>query len=129
MNSDITNLDDIKLLVDSFYDEIKKDKLLSPIFNGIIQDNWNIHLEKMYRFWETVLLDHHTYRGSPFMPHANLPVEKQHFETWLTIFRNTVDSFFKGDKAEEAKWRAEKMAQMFYYKISFHRKNSSTPLF
>lgn len=125
---DIGTLDDIKLLVDTFYGTIRENELLGPIFNGILKDRWPAHLEKMYRFWQTVLLEQHTYTGSPFMPHAKLPVEKLHFDTWLKIWYATVDDFFKGSKADEAKWRGEKMAEMFLYKIIYYQNNSSTPI-
>jgi hemoglobin len=76
---DILNLDDVKLVVDCFYDKVRNDKLLKDVFNNVIQDRWPEHLEKMYRFWQTVLLDEHTYYGSPFLPHAKLPVGIEHF--------------------------------------------------
>ncbi|RZJ69826.1 MAG: group III truncated hemoglobin [Flavobacterium sp.] len=125
---DIAELADIKLLVDTFYGNIRENELLGPIFNGLLKDRWPAHLEKMYRFWQTVLLEQHTYTGSPFMPHAKLPVEKLHFDTWLKIWYATVDEFFVGAKADEAKWRGEKMAEMFLYKIIYYQNNSSTPL-
>ena len=118
---DILALEDIKLLVDSFYDKVRKDKLLSPIFNSVIQDNWPRHLEKMYTFWQTVLLKEHTYFGSPFLPHAKLPVEQEHFTKWMELFYKTIDEQFTGEKANEAKWRAEKMAEMFLSKIQYYR--------
>ncbi len=71
---DIVTFQDIQVLVNSFYDKVQKDELLAPIFNNVIQNHWSEHLEKMYRFWETVLLDANTYFGAPFLPHANLPV-------------------------------------------------------
>lgn len=73
---------------------------------------------KMYRFWQTVLLDEHTYYGAPFPPHATLKVDAVHFQRWLVLFRETVDELFIGQKAEEAKWRGQKMAQMFEIKIN-----------
>lgn len=120
---DILNLDDVKLLVNSFYDKVRQDELLSPIFNSVIQDNWPRHLEKMYTFWQTVLLKDHTYFGSPFVPHAKLPVEQQHFTKWMELFYKTIDDEFTGEKATEAKWRAEKMAEMFLMKIRYYREN------
>ena len=51
MKKEIENLEDIKLLVNGFYDSVRKDELLSPIFNKIIVDKWPEHLEKMCRFW------------------------------------------------------------------------------
>lgn len=119
--SDISTLADIKLLVDTFYSNIQKEELLGPIFNEIIQDRWPEHLDKMYRFWQTILFEEHTYKGSPFAPHASMPLEQHHFERWLGIFYGTIDELFTGEKTEEAKWRAKKMATMFHYKIEFFK--------
>lgn len=117
--AEILSLEDIKLLVDTFYDRIREDELLGPIFNERIQDRWPIHLEKMYKFWQTVLLQEHTYFGSPFPPHAQLPVGHEHFAAWLALFNKTVDDLFAGEKASEAKWRAQKMAELFEAKIDY----------
>jgi hemoglobin len=122
MKQDILNIEDVKLLVNSFYDKIKTDKVLGPIFNERIQGRWPEHIEKMYRFWQTVLLGEHTYFGSPFPPHAQLPVGHEHFLKWMELFNPTVDELFTGEKATEAKWRAAKMAEMFEIKIA-HYKN------
>jgi len=115
----ISSFDDIKCLVDSFYEKVRTDSLLRGIFQEVIQEQWPEHLQKMYRFWQTVLLNEHSYTGSPFAPHARLPIGKKHFSRWLQLFTETVDEHFIGDKAEEAKWRAQKMAQMFYRKIQY----------
>ena len=125
---DIETLDDIKLLVDTFYSRVKENNLIGPIFNGTIKDNWPEHLEKMYRFWQTILFDEHTYFGSPFPPHAKMPIDENHFETWLSIFNETVDFLFSGKKADEAKWRAGKMAVMFVSKLNYYRNSSAQPL-
>jgi hemoglobin len=124
----IIALDDIKLLVDSFYGKVRKDELLAPIFNERIGNKWPEHLEKMYRFWQTVLLGEHTYYGSPFTPHANLPVNKEHFNRWLKLFNATINEQFTGEKAEEARWRAGKMAEMFHHKIEYYKNNPEKPI-
>lgn len=126
--SDIATLQDIKILVDTFYERVRANDLLGPIFNNLLKDRWPAHLEKMYRFWQTVLLEQHTYSGSPFLPHAKLPVDQQHFTVWLSLWHQTVNDFFEGTKAEEAKWRGEKMAEMFLYKIMYYQTHNSTPL-
>ncbi len=128
MTLEIIQLEDIQLLVDAFYAKIRKDDLLGPIFNEVIQDRWPEHLKKMYTFWQTVLLGEHTYYGNPFMPHADLPLEKQHFDRWIELFYQTLAEHFKGEKADEAKWRAAKMAEMFQYKIAQYRNSGSRPL-
>ena len=122
--NDILVLDDVKNLVNTFYDKVREDALIGPIFNNQIQDRWPQHLAKMYTFWQTVLIGPHTYFGSPFPPHAKLPVEKIHFERWMEIFTGTIDELFEGKIADEAKWRAGKMAEMFQIKINYYRKNA-----
>lgn len=125
---DISTLEDIKVLVDSFYSLVKVDDILGPIFNGVIQNNWPTHLDKMYRFWQTVLLEEHTYNGGPFPPHAKLPINQAHFDRWLSLWSSVVENNFTGPKATEAKWRAEKMAVLFLSKINYYQNSSSIPL-
>lgn len=120
-NKDITSLEDIKLLVDTFYNKVQKDEFIGPIFNEKIANRWPEHLEKMYRFWQTILLEVHSYTGSPFPPHKHLPVDKEHFDRWMEIFTETVDVLFTGAIADEAKLRAKNMAEMFNYKINYFR--------
>lgn len=125
---DILTHEDVKRLVDTFYGKVQQDPLLAPIFNERIQNRWPEHLVKMYGFWETILLGKQTYSGIPFPPHAQLPVDHTHFAEWLALFTQTVNELFTGLKATEAIWRAEKMAQMFEYKIAHYRNNPYTSI-
>lgn len=126
---DIEKLEDVKNLVDSFYGKVRKDELIGHIFNDVIQNRWPEHLEKMYKFWQTILLEEHTYTGRPFVPHMKLPVEREHFNRWLELFFETVDELFAGKKADLAKWQGNRMAEMFQLKIAYFRENSQqTPL-
>lgn len=128
MAKPIATIENIRLLVDSFYGKVQQDDLLKDIFNNKIQDRWPEHLEKMYRFWQTVLLEEHTYYGSPFAPHARLPAGKAHFDRWLELFYETIDEHFEGARADDAKWRATKMAEMFQLKIDYYRNNPVKPV-
>ncbi|MAY84809.1 MAG: globin [Flavobacteriales bacterium] len=125
---EINSLDDIRTLINEFYSKVKEDELLKDIFNERIGDLWPAHLDKMYRFWQTVLLDEHTYKGSPFLPHAKMPVDIDHFDRWKQLFNQTIDENFQGSKAEEAKERARMMAAMFHHKIEYFKKSKSIPL-
>lgn len=127
-SKDIKHRDDVVILVDQFYAKVKSDQLIGPIFNQKIGGHWPEHLAKMYTFWQTVLLGDHTYLGRPFPPHAQLPIEKKHFERWMSLFQQTVDAHFCGPKADEAKWRAGKMAEMFQYKIDRLRKQGTNAI-
>ena len=125
MKSDIQTLEDIQLLVNTFYTRVQQNDLLAPIFASKIND-WTPHLEKMYRFWQTILLHQHTYTGSPFPPHASLPIEQMHFDQWLLLWHTTVDEFFEGTVATEAKNRGKIMAQLFHFKIDYLKQHPGT---
>lgn len=114
---DILDLEDVKLLVDSFYTTARENELLGPIFNKHIGERWPEHLEKMYRFWQTLLLEDHTYSGNPLLPHLHLPVSEEHFSEWLRMFHETIDAYFTGEKAQEAHFRAEKISLVMQTKI------------
>ena len=120
---DIENSEDVKLMVNTFYNRIQQDAVLGPIFEEKIQNRWPEHLEKMYRFWQTILLEEHTYNGAPFPPHARMPIDESHFIIWVKIFTTTVDDLFKGAIAEEAKKRGTLMAALFNSKLEFFKKH------
>ncbi|MTI32190.1 group III truncated hemoglobin [Xanthovirga aplysinae] len=114
---DIETEEDIKKLVDSFYDKVKRDEILAPIFNETAQVNWEKHLPKMYTFWSSLLLGSATYRGNAFAKHAPLPIKEQHFTRWLQLFHKTIDDLFSGPKAAEAKHRSRMIGGVFLHKI------------
>lgn len=121
---DIENLKDIQLLVDDFYGKIRKDSLLGPVFNSVISD-WDQHLNKMYRFWQTLLLNEGTtYFGNPFIKHQPLPISPDHFSQWLKLWEESIHMHFEGLIAEEAIFRAQKVAYVFQMRL-FGRENIS----
>jgi globin len=115
---EIKNLDDIKQMVDTFYDKVNKDKELSYIFNDFAKINWVTHLPIMYSFWSKLLLGEGDYRGNPFQKHIPLPIESHHFDRWVELFKQNIDEQFIGEIAEEAKLRAENIAYVFDNKLS-----------
>ncbi|WP_276091458.1 group III truncated hemoglobin [Pedobacter sp. JY14-1] len=127
MKNDIVQLEDIQQLVDTFYGRVQQDPFIGVIFMRIIQD-WPTHLAKMYTFWQTALLQEHTYQGRPFPPHMKMDLNPAHFDRWLDIWRDTIDTLFKGEKAEEAKWRGQAMATMFLSKIEYYKGTDKHPL-
>ena len=123
MTKEITSSEDIQLMVNEFYGKVKEDELLGPIFNTVIQDNWDTHLEKMYGFWETIVFNVQKYTGSPFQKHIPLPLEGKHFERWLALFHATIDAHFVGKNAEEIKKRSTQMGMMFEHKLKHIKGN------
>lgn len=113
-NHDIINRDDVKTLVDRFYDKVKADALLAPVFSHV---DWPHHLPVMYNFWSSILLGDQSYSGNPLQKHLPLPITQQHFSQWLHLFHQTIDEHFRGEKAEEAKMRAQSIAGIFQVKM------------
>jgi len=116
MKTDINNLDDIVWFVDSFYSKVQSDDLIGPVFNAVIED-WEPHLEKMYKFWNAALFGIPGFKGNPFARHAPLSLSKEHFDRWLLLFNRTIDEKYEGTMATQAKMKAEMMAEMFINRI------------
>lgn len=121
MKNDITNRADIEILINSFYQKVKKDPLIAFFFSEIVPVNWEAHLPIMYGFWENVLFYTGTYEGNPMAIHKGIhqkcPMKMEHFQRWISLFTETVDELFKGDKAELAKQRATSIATVMQIKM------------
>jgi len=115
MRREITDVGDIRRLVDTFYDKASRDELLAPIFQNRISEK--SHLEPLYQYWQMALLEEETDEVIPFPKHADLPLTHQHFDRWLSLFHQTIDELFTGPRAEEAKFRAIRMSEVFRYKM------------
>ena len=111
---DILNRSDVEVLVNSFYDKVKVDLLLAPIFAHV---DWPHHLPIMYNFWSSLLLGDMSYNGNPLAKHLHLKIGKEHFTRWLQLFTQTVDENFEGFNANEAKSRAQNIAGLFQFKM------------
>jgi len=56
--------DGIRQLVDAFYDKVRLDAELAPIFLRAIPGDWEPHLTRMYAFWSSVMLTTGRYKGN-----------------------------------------------------------------
>ncbi len=126
VKKELNNRENIALLIHTFYGRIRKDKMLGPVFNSIIED-WPEHLDRLTDFWETNLLFTRKYKGNPLKAHSdvdervNNTITMEHFGKWLQIWFGTIDDYFEGKNAEVAKQRARKMSTMMFLKIFENR--------
>ena len=118
MKNDIYTKKDVEQLVNLFYEKVKEDKLLAPLFTRV---NWELHLPVMYQFWENAIFFSGGYIGNPMAAHILLhkktALNHEHFSRWTLLFNNTVDELFQGNKAELAKQRANSIAVVMQTKI------------
>ena len=126
MKQDIQNRSDIILLVDRFYDRVRENPVIGPIFTEVAHLDFDKHLPVMYSFWASQLLGEQSYSGNPMTPHLKLaaltPMGEIQFNEWLSLFNQTVDELFEGERAEEAKTRAGNVARLMNYKINLEFK-------
>ncbi|TWV99806.1 group III truncated hemoglobin [Chitinophaga pinensis] len=121
MKKDITTIEDIQLLVNTFYSRVRENETLGYVFDGVAQVNWEKHLPVMHSFWETVLFGIASFKGNPLAKHTALhervPLTDEHFTTWLLLWHQTIDELFDGKVAQSAKSKAELMKILMLGKI------------
>lgn len=100
----------IATLVDAFYDKVRADPLLSPVFAAKISD-WVPHLEQMRLFWSSVALMSGAYHGRPMPKHLPLPIDASHFDRWLELFEQTAREICPPAAADHFIERARRIAQ------------------
>jgi len=77
-------------VVERFYERVRQDDLLGPIFAERITD-WPVHLGRMKQFWRSVLLGTGEFSGNPMVKHQGIPgLEERHFAHWLDLFYQTL---------------------------------------
>jgi hemoglobin len=100
----------IDRLVRGFYDRVRADPLLGPIFDARIKD-WEPHLQQMCAFWSSVALMTGRYHGQPMQKHLPLPVDARHFDRWLALFEATAHDLCPPKAAEHFIERAYRIAE------------------
>ena len=97
-------------LVHRFYDRVRSDPMLGPVFAARIED-WERHLERMCAFWSSVALMSGRYSGQPMEKHATLPVDAERFDQWLHLFEATAEEDCPPAAAAHFLERARRIAQ------------------
>lgn len=99
----------IERLVRAFYDKVRADEVLGPIFEARIRD-WEPHLQQMFAFWSSVALMTGRYHGTPMVKHNRLPVDAAHFDRWLGLFEQTARKICPPEAAGHFMERARRIA-------------------
>lgn len=89
----------IALVVATFYDRVRRDATLGPVFAAHVTD-WPEHEDKITRFWANALLQERQYDGNPMQVHmAAGNVDPAHFAVWLPLFDAVLDEVLSEDVA------------------------------
>lgn len=96
------NRESIATLVHTFYDDVRADAVLAPVFNAAIGDHWETHLGRMVDFWCTTMLKTQPFHGNVFGKHMALTgVEPDHFRRWLMLFEASAARLFAPALADQ----------------------------
>lgn len=119
MKRDIETREDLENLLRQFYKIATRDEQIGHHFDGL---DLAAHLPIIVDFWEKVLFGVPVYFGNPLEIHRQLnaksPLKLEHFQRWFQIFSETVDEYFAGKTAENAKLRAKMIAHSLNQRIN-----------
>ena len=111
---------DIHYMVHSFYDKVRQDDQLGPVFNAHIQ-NWDTHLGRMVQFWSSMVRGTGTYEGTPMPKHIALPgLTADLFGHWLELFHETLATLPNRALAEKAEEFSKRIARSLWYGYQIH---------
>lgn len=120
------NKESIDKLMDIFYDKIKADNNLGPIFKSKIgesKEEWKHHKDKISNFWQGQLLRQGNYSGQPMKAHIDLPpFPQEFFSIWLNLFSQSLDIVFDDNCKSIFLKRAQMIANSFQSMIYKHHR-------
>lgn len=116
--NDIQSKEDIDLLISLFYGKVFEDELLSPFFKNM---NFESHKPQMVHFWSFALIDEPGYKTNVTEKHLSMPLEEEHFERWISYFKETVSENFSGEIADKAIQRAKLVGWTIQEKLKHKR--------
>jgi hemoglobin len=122
----LPSADDIDRLIPEFYNRIRADLVLGPIFNNAISD-WPEHLETLKSFWSSILLGSGRYKGQPMVKHLlhqeNMTLAN--FERWLCLWHQTTNDLLPSNHAAVLQAKADRIAESLRLGVEFHQGRSS----
>ncbi|GAB3789318.1 group III truncated hemoglobin [Dyella agri] len=109
----MSTLDETRIatLVERFYDKVRADASIGPIFNAAVHD-WPEHKDLLTRFWCSVALGAQSYRGNPMAVHRGQPsIRAVHFARWLELWHETTNEVLDEDDAARMQDYADRIGR------------------
>ncbi len=122
MKYDQVSEEAIAFLVPAFYERVREDPLIGPVFEQAISD-WPDHLERLQAFWSSVMLGTGRYKGRPLPAHARHAdrIGDPQFRRWLEIWRETTEEYFDPESAAAFQEKAKRIAESLSLGLAFSR--------
>ena len=130
MNVDISITEDqIATLITRFYEIVRADALIGPVFAGAI-DNWPPHLETLIAFWSSVMLTSGRYKGNPMAAHMKhvSTITPPMFDRWLALWAQVTSETVPAAVAGELQAKAQRIAQSLKLALYFRLPPRAAPV-
>jgi hemoglobin len=110
-------------VVSAFYAKARQDDVIGPVFNRVVAaEDWPQHIQTITDFWSSMLLGTRRYAGRPMPKHLAIPeLSDEHFQRWLTLFRETAEELCPPHIAALFVDRAERIGYNFRVRIAQFR--------
>lgn len=110
----------LRLLVEQFYDRVRADAALGPIFNDAIHD-WPEHLERLADFWSSVMLGRGRYKGQPVPAHHKhgSRISPELFDRWLALWDEATLALMTAGAAAALQDKARRIAESLKLALFF----------
>jgi hemoglobin len=109
----------IATLVDHFYEKVRRDPQIGPVFNAAVHD-WDEHKQLLTSFWASVALRTGSYRGNPMAAHRPHPIRAEHFDRWLALWHETCDEELDEAHAGRMLEYAQRIGRSLKYGLGLH---------
>ena len=98
-------------VVRRFYERVRQDPDLAPIFNDAI-GNWDHHLYLLTNFWSSVILTSGRYKGNPMAAHWKHAsrISPPLFQRWLALWAESTAEFLDPAEAADIQSKAQRIA-------------------
>ncbi len=115
-------IDDAALerLIPLFYERVRADPALGPIFNDAIHD-WPDHLDRLIAFWSSVMRTTGRYKGSPMAAHMKHKtwITPALFDRWLTLWKTTTEEVMAPEAAAALQAKAARISESLQLALYF----------
>jgi hemoglobin len=121
--NDIETREDILLIMRKFYDRLLVDDSINFFFTKVtsVDQHLEAHFEILATFWEQSLFLKGGYSNNMFQIHKNVheksPLNKDHYDIWLSHLNTSINENFEGKYAEQMKTQALSMATVLQIKL------------
>ena len=109
----------IATLVDHFYEKVRVDAQLGPVFNAAVHD-WDEHKALLTSFWSSVALRTGSYSGNPMAAHRPHPIRAEHFDHWIALWLETSTEVLDEASATVMLEYAERIGRSLKYGLGIH---------